>query len=62
VHELAARVSESDAQANAPEREAVAETGSELRRPRGRRVLTADEVDRMPFNPQAGWEEASGLK
>ena len=29
---------------------------------RGRRRLTALDVDRMPFNPQPGWEEASNLR
>ena len=29
---------------------------------RGGRRLTADEVDKMAFNPQPGWEEAVGLK
>ena len=29
---------------------------------RGGRRLTGDEVDKMAFNPQPGWEEAVGLK
>jgi len=29
---------------------------------RGRRRLTALDVDRMPFNPQEGWEEVSNLR
>ena len=29
---------------------------------RGRRRLTALDVDRMPFNPQPGWEESSNLR
>jgi len=29
---------------------------------RGRRRLTALDVDRMPFNPQQGWEEVSNLR
>ena len=29
---------------------------------RGRRRLTALDVDRMPFNPQPGWEEVSNLR
>ena len=31
-------------------------------KPRGRRRLTALDVDHMPFNPQPGWEEASKLR
>ena len=31
-------------------------------KPRGRRRLTALDVDRMPFNPQPGWEEVSNLR
>ena len=31
-------------------------------RPAARKRLTAFDVDRVPFNPQEGWEEAVGLK
>ena len=37
---------------------AAAPTGPRRRR----RVLTAHDVDKMMFNPQAGWEEMCGLK
>ena len=62
VHELAARVSESEAQARAPSLETAPDAGNPVVKSRGRRVLTAQEVDRMPFNPQEGWEEQVGLK
>mmetsp|Transcript_6597 Transcript_6597/g.25461 ORF Transcript_6597/g.25461 Transcript_6597/m.25461 type:complete len:488 (-) Transcript_6597:27-1490(-) len=41
------------------------ETGNDdvsTQRPKKRRQLTAEEVDRMVFNPQEGWEEQCGLK
>ena len=37
-------------------------SGMYVNRRRGGRRLTADEVDKMAFNPQPGWEEAVGLK
>ena len=43
--------------------ELMSELGGRERRARGAgRRITAEEVDKMPFNPQPGWEEQVGLK
>jgi chaperone BCS1 len=61
IEELVARVRESDAQATRPSTDSDTRGDTGPRRS-GRRVLTAAEVDKMPFNPQEGWEEACGLR
>ena len=61
---LRGQLEEASQRARAADRAAAAAGGDRAAAGRGRggRQLTVDEVDRMVFNPQEGWEEQCGLK